>query len=87
MATQLPHTGPVGPDTLITVKVAIEGTNRRFKLALRDLGAHALPQKVCLPVFQPYPLAAGSLRQPVRLLIRLAASIPTCSTRRKRCQI
>jgi hypothetical protein len=49
MATLSPHHGPVGPDTLITVKVIYEGQNRRFKLALRDLGAHTLPQKVrCL---------------------------------------
>lgn len=47
MAAQAPHNVPVGPDTLITVKVIIAGTNRRFKLALRDLGAHVLPQKVC----------------------------------------
>ena len=48
MSTPYPHPGPVGPDTLITVKVLIDGQNRRFKLALRDLGAHVLPQKVCL---------------------------------------
>ncbi|KIV82004.1 hypothetical protein PV11_04145 [Exophiala sideris] len=46
MATTHSHTGPVGPDTLITVKVIIDGTNRRFKLALRDLGANVLPQKL-----------------------------------------
>ncbi|EXJ85760.1 hypothetical protein A1O1_06128 [Capronia coronata CBS 617.96] len=46
MATPHPHPGPVGPDTLITVKVIIDGTNRRFKLALRDLGANVLPQKL-----------------------------------------
>lgn len=46
MATPMPHTGPVGPDTLITVKIFINGQNRRFKLALRDLGAHVLPQKL-----------------------------------------
>lgn len=64
MAAPHPHTGSVGPDTLITVKVIIEGTNRRFKLALRDLGANTLPQKVsdgnvcqprlCSPCSQPY---------------------------------
>lgn len=47
MASPIPTTGPIGPDTLITVKVVIDGQNRRFKLALRDLGAHVLPQKVC----------------------------------------
>lgn len=46
MAVPLQHTGPIGPDTLITVKVVLDGQNRRFKLALRDLGAHVLPQKV-----------------------------------------
>ncbi|KAK5957900.1 hypothetical protein OHC33_001089 [Knufia fluminis] len=46
MSTPYPHPGPVGPDTLITVKVFINGENRRFKLALRDLGAHVLPQKL-----------------------------------------
>lgn len=47
MASPAQNTVPVGPDTLITVKVLIDGTNRRFKLALRDLGAPVLPQKVC----------------------------------------
>jgi next-to-BRCA1 protein 1 len=37
---------PTNPDTLITVKVAINGSNRRFKLALRDLGANIFPQRV-----------------------------------------
>ncbi|KIX06866.1 uncharacterized protein Z518_04842 [Rhinocladiella mackenziei CBS 650.93] len=46
MAAPHPHIGTVGPDTLITVKVIIDGTNRRFKLALRDLGANVLPQKL-----------------------------------------
>ena len=42
MATQ----PPVGPGTLITVKVGIEGSNRKFKIPLADLGPHVLPQKV-----------------------------------------
>ncbi|KAJ9611456.1 hypothetical protein H2200_004640 [Cladophialophora chaetospira] len=46
MAAPHPHTGPVGPDTPITVKVIIDGTNRRFKLPLRDLGANVFPQKL-----------------------------------------
>ncbi|KAK2741348.1 hypothetical protein FQN57_005632 [Myotisia sp. PD_48] len=37
---------PIDPDTLITVKVAYEGTNRRFKLPIRDLGAYSFPQKI-----------------------------------------
>ncbi|RMZ87376.1 hypothetical protein DV736_g5386, partial [Chaetothyriales sp. CBS 134916] len=39
------QTGPVGPESLITIKVVLDGQNRRFKLPLRDLGAHVLPQK------------------------------------------
>jgi next to BRCA1 gene 1 protein len=42
MATQV----PVGPDTLISVKVSIEGSNRKFKIPLSDLGPGVLPQKV-----------------------------------------
>ncbi|TVY28460.1 Next to BRCA1 gene 1 protein [Lachnellula hyalina] len=34
------------PDTLVTLKVNVEGTNRRFKLPLRDLGASTLPDKL-----------------------------------------
>ncbi|KAF7512698.1 hypothetical protein GJ744_000265 [Endocarpon pusillum] len=69
MATQAPQSAPVGPDTLITVKVSIDGTNRRFKLALRDLGAHVLPQKLrfllSIPpdtdvVFERFSDSAGS---------------------------
>lgn len=32
----------------MTLKINIEGTNRRFKLPLRDLGASTLPEKVSL---------------------------------------
>lgn len=52
MAAPAPQTVPVGPDTLITVKVIVDKTNRRFKLALRDLGAHVLPQKVRHPAHE-----------------------------------
>ncbi|TVY59698.1 NBR1-like protein [Lachnellula suecica] len=34
------------PDTLVTLKVNVEGSNRRFKLPLRDLGASTLPDKL-----------------------------------------
>ncbi|KAL7270915.1 hypothetical protein RUND412_006358 [Rhizina undulata] len=34
------------PDTLITAKVSINGSTRRFKLALKDLGAAVLPAKL-----------------------------------------
>lgn len=33
-------------DTLVTLKINIEGSNRRFKLPLRDLGASTLPDKL-----------------------------------------
>lgn len=35
-----------GPDTLVNIKVVIDGNTRRFKLALRDLGASSLENKV-----------------------------------------
>ncbi|KFY37438.1 hypothetical protein V494_04755 [Pseudogymnoascus sp. VKM F-4513 (FW-928)] len=34
------------PDTLVTLKINVEGSNRRFKLPLRDLGANTLPDKL-----------------------------------------
>ncbi|OCK78197.1 hypothetical protein K432DRAFT_406661 [Lepidopterella palustris CBS 459.81] len=37
---------PVTLDTLITIKIAIQGSNRKFKIPLRDLGAHILPDKL-----------------------------------------
>ena len=46
-----PHVAsPVNPDTLITLKIVVDGNTRRFKLALRDLGANVLPQKVRLDI-------------------------------------
>lgn len=43
------------PDTPITIKIALNnGESRRFKLALRDLGAITLPDKVCRSS-QPQP--------------------------------
>jgi hypothetical protein len=47
MATPAPAATPVGPDTLITVKVLYNDNTRRFKIPLRDLGARVFPQKVC----------------------------------------
>jgi next-to-BRCA1 protein 1 len=41
-----PTVNPVGPGTLITVKVTYEDHTRRFKIPLRDLGARTLPQNV-----------------------------------------
>ena len=52
MATAPPKPHPMGPDSLIIIKVSIDNINRRFKLALRDLGAHVLPQKVSCPYYQ-----------------------------------
>jgi next-to-BRCA1 protein 1 len=46
MASLATPTSAVGPDTLITVKVLFDETNRRFKLPLRDLGARVFPLKV-----------------------------------------
>ncbi|KAM5430945.1 hypothetical protein McanMca71_003132 [Microsporum canis] len=40
------HNVPVNPDTLITVKAHFDGENRRFKVPLRDLGAHTFPQRI-----------------------------------------
>ncbi|KAH6674313.1 putative next to BRCA1 gene 1 protein [Halenospora varia] len=39
-------TTATNPDTLVTLKVNLEGSNRRFKLPLRDLGASTLPDKL-----------------------------------------
>lgn len=36
----------VPPNTLVTVKVTFNDNTRRFKLALKDLGAAVLPGKV-----------------------------------------
>ncbi|KAL1966005.1 hypothetical protein VTN77DRAFT_4945 [Rasamsonia byssochlamydoides] len=46
MAAPAPQAPPVGPDTLVTVKVLYNDTNRRFKIPLRDLGARVFPQKL-----------------------------------------
>jgi len=34
------------PETLVTVKVNYDGSTRRFKLSLRDMGASTLEDKV-----------------------------------------
>ncbi|KAF2812042.1 uncharacterized protein BDZ99DRAFT_474280 [Mytilinidion resinicola] len=60
---------PVTLDTLITIKIAIQGSNRKFKIPLRDLGAHVLPDKLrallAIPagqdvVFERYSDSAGA---------------------------
>lgn len=40
-------TVPVTLETPIAVKVLFQGHTKKFKLPLRDLGAHVLPEKVC----------------------------------------
>ena len=37
---------PVTLDTPIVVKVLFRGQTKKFKLPLKDLGAHVLPEKV-----------------------------------------
>ncbi|KAH2977152.1 hypothetical protein KXW58_006055 [Aspergillus fumigatus] len=46
MATPIPPASPVGPETLITIKVLYNDSTRRFKVPLRELGARVLPQKL-----------------------------------------
>jgi hypothetical protein len=48
MASQAPVT--TTPDTMITVKVNIDGTVRRFKLPLRDVGVNTFESKVRFPL-------------------------------------
>ncbi|OKL62980.1 hypothetical protein UA08_02066 [Talaromyces atroroseus] len=46
-AVAAPPAPPVGPDTLITIKILQNGSlNRRLKMPLRDLGARVFPQKI-----------------------------------------
>lgn len=40
-------TAPVTADTLVAIKINVDGFNRRFKLPLKDLGPLTLHQKVC----------------------------------------
>lgn len=40
----------MSPDVLINIKLQVGTENRRFKLPLRELGAHTLPDKVCWDV-------------------------------------
>ncbi|RHZ52523.1 ZZ type zinc finger domain protein [Aspergillus thermomutatus] len=46
MSTPIPPASPVGPATLITIKVLYNDSTRRFKVPLRELGARVLPQKL-----------------------------------------
>lgn len=55
-----PATTPVGPGTLITVKVTYDDHTRRFKIPLRDLGARTLPQNVgSVPTLAPTAAIGG----------------------------
>lgn len=47
---------PASSDTLVTLKVNFQGSTRRFKLPLRDLGATTLEDKVCYLLILPYSL-------------------------------
>ena len=48
MAAPVNHnTNVVPPDTLITIKIAVNDSLKKLKLPLRDLGANVLPDKVC----------------------------------------
>ncbi|KAL6235118.1 hypothetical protein BDW75DRAFT_230622 [Aspergillus navahoensis] len=67
-----PTANPVGPGTLITVKVTYEDHTRRFKIPLRDLGARTLPQNLrqllgtpadTNVIFERYSDSAGSYVQ------------------------
>jgi hypothetical protein len=40
---------PVTLDTPIVVKILFRGQTKKFKLPLKDLGAHVLPEKVRHP--------------------------------------
>jgi hypothetical protein len=48
MATNNHANVPPTPDTLIGVKVSIQGSNRKFKIPLRELTPQVLPGKVRL---------------------------------------
>ncbi|KAL3436021.1 hypothetical protein BDV09DRAFT_166095 [Aspergillus tetrazonus] len=67
-----PTVNPVGPGTLITVKVTYEDHTRRLKIPLRDLGARTLPQNLrqllgtpadTNVIFERYSDSAGSYVQ------------------------
>jgi next-to-BRCA1 protein 1 len=45
---------PVTLDTPIVVKILFRGQTKKFKLPLKDLGAHVLPEKVRIIPHYPY---------------------------------
>ncbi|KAL1956566.1 hypothetical protein VTO42DRAFT_7037 [Malbranchea cinnamomea] len=46
MAAPAPRPAPISPDTPVVIKATLNGENRRFKLPLKELGAHTLPLKL-----------------------------------------
>ena len=63
---------PVTLDTPIVVKIQFRGQTKKFKLPLKDLGAHVLPEKVRCPRV----LAAAERRQPAsRLRAPIASTV------------
>lgn len=61
---------PATPDTLVTLKVNFQGSTRRFKLPLRDLGASSLEDKVRHAIYQ----------RPRHLHCRFRLIVPTPQT-------
>jgi next-to-BRCA1 protein 1 len=45
---------PVTLDTPIVIKVLFRGQTKKFKLPLKDLGAHVLPEKVGYPPYNSF---------------------------------
>jgi next-to-BRCA1 protein 1 len=50
---------PVTLDTPIVVKILFRGQTKKFKLPLKDLGAHVLPEKVRRPMLQPRAMVSA----------------------------
>lgn len=67
-----------GPENLITIKVLFNDSNRRFKLPLKDLRAHVLPQKVSCP-HSSFPDRTSSPR-PISYLDHPIAHLPDAYT-------
>lgn len=61
---------PVTLDTPIVVKVLFRGQTKKFKLPLKDLGAHVLPDKV------------RSCSLPQVIMLRRSARSPGYTTKR-----
>lgn len=54
---------PVTLDTPIVVKVMFHGQTKKFKLPLKDLGAHVLPDKVRIATRSAMSAAPGQPRR------------------------